>query len=191
MNTVSNPHLPPLFTPIPNVFLCLQQKYFKHFFTTGPLLQDKVSKQACASLHRPCCPSRYMHLLWAFGDLSFTEQVHFIWCLNISTSHFLCHPPHWLAWVGNSPLLWHLALQSKQDLTDGGCKASTSVFPSSFVTSSCFTAESSLLPPWQGSSATKGMVSHQDCSGSKACPRSFSEFKPPPTGASPHSGVLT
>lgn len=78
VNIVSHPHLPPLLTPIPNVFLCLQQKYSKYSLTAGPLLQDKVSEQVCASLHRPCCPSRYMHLLWAFGDLSFTEQLHFM-----------------------------------------------------------------------------------------------------------------
>lgn len=91
VNIVSHPHFPPLFSPIPNVFLCLQQTHSKYSFTAGPLLQHKVSEQVCASLHRPHCPSRYMLLLWAFGDISFTEQLHFIWCLHISTSHFL--PP--------------------------------------------------------------------------------------------------
>lgn len=75
---------PPFITSLasnPKYISMLTVEMSKCSFTISPSYKVKylmVLEVACTSLHRPRCPSRYMCMLWASWDLSFTEQVHFI-----------------------------------------------------------------------------------------------------------------
>lgn len=194
VNMLSSLHPPPFLPPILNTFTAEVSKYS---FNRSLILRGKVSNSAWSSMHVPAqiTSSKQVraYAMGLLGPILYRASAFYVMLIHVSTSHFLPAPPpvHYLFLVGNSPLLWHLAVQSKQNLTYRGCKASKSVFPYSFVTSSCFTAESSQYPLWQGSSAAEGIVACWDFSSSKANGRGLSELRPPPRDASALSGAVT
>lgn len=137
--------------------------HFFHQSPMGPLLSASLSLglfprfpltwEQWQQSFLPFLP--HIHMLWAFQDLN--KQVHFIWCLYISALHassptcLLCITYLWLV-IHHCFDIWQHN-QSRISLTRAARQANL-CFLTTFVTSSCFTTESSQYPPVAGGSGS-------------------------------------